>query len=125
MAGLFSHPYASQARAFGAVTFPAEAPPMRMACIYALVGLSHTVRPYHLRAGLAVWQYCEASARFIFGDSLGDVTADEILQALRASSQGLSRTAIRDHFQRNKSGAEINRALGVLQELGLARMEKS
>jgi hypothetical protein len=36
----------------------------------------------------------------------------------------MTRTDLRDHFQRNKSTAEISRALGVLQELGMARMEK-
>ena len=30
-----------------------------------------------------MWKYCEASARYIFGDLLGNTTADAILRALR------------------------------------------
>jgi predicted transcriptional regulator len=76
-------------------------------------------------AALAVWQYCEDSARFIFGDALGDATADEILRELRSHPQGMTRNDIREHFNRNKSAAEIGRAVGVLQEYGLARMERA
>jgi len=109
---------------FGAVTSRAEAITMRLACLYALLDESQDIRPEHLRAGLAVWRYCEASAQFIFGNAIGDETADEILRVLRATPQGLSRTDLRDHFQRNKSAEEITRALGVLQEAGLARVDK-
>jgi hypothetical protein len=97
---------------------------MRLACIYALLDCSQEVRREHLQAGLAVWDYCEASARYIFGDTLGDATADEILRELRAHPEGLARNDIREHFGRNKSSAEIGRALGVLHEYGLVRVER-
>jgi hypothetical protein len=106
----------------GAVTSRAEAQTMRLSCLYALLDNSEEVRSEHLLAGLAVWQYCENSARFIFGDALGDTTADEILRELRNHSQGMTRNDIGEHFNHNKSAAEIGRALGVLQEYGLARM---
>ena len=66
----------------------------------------------HLLAALAVWDYCEASARFIFGDALGDPVADEILRALRqAGEEGMTRTAIRENlFQRNMPARRIQRA---------------
>jgi hypothetical protein len=108
----------------GAVTSRAEAQVMRLACVYALLDCSELIQAEHLMAALAVWQYCEASARFIFGDSLGDATADEILRELRNHPQGMTRSEIREHFSRNKSAAEIGRAVGVLQEYGLARMER-
>lgn len=108
----------------GSVTTRAEAQVLRLSSIYALLDTSATVRPEHLQAALAVWQYCEASARFIFGDALGDATADEILRALRNQSQGMTRTQLTEHFTRNKPAPEISRALGVLQEYGLARMER-
>jgi len=107
---------------FGSVTSRAEAQTMRLACIYALLDSSTTVRAEHLQAALAVWQYCEASARFIFGDAMGDATADEILRALRRQKEGMTRTEINDLFTRNKPSAEIGRALAVLQEYGLARV---
>ena len=67
----------------GSMIARAEAQTMRLACIYALLDCSPLVHREHLLAALALWDYCEASARGIFGDSLGDPVADEILRALR------------------------------------------
>src|SRR5262249_6385408 len=74
-------------------------------------------------AALALWDYCEASARYIFGDALGDPVGDQLLRALRAAPSGLTRTQIRDLFGRNTPEQQIARALGVLLERGLARSE--
>src|SRR5437763_14431983 len=60
----------------GAVTSRAEAQVMRLACLYALLDCSTVISRKHLEAALALWQYCENSARFIFGDDLGDPVAD-------------------------------------------------
>ena len=104
----------------GAVTARGEAHVMRLAMLYALLDRSVAIQPRHLLAALAAWDYSERSARFIFGDALGDSTADEILRALRASASGLTRDQIRDYFARHRSSPEISRALGVLAEYGLA-----
>jgi len=109
---------------FGAMTARLDAIAVRLSMIYALLDGTPLIRAAHLKAALAVLKYCEASARFIFGDSLGDETADEILRQLRSRPDGMTRTEIRDYFQKNRSGAEISRALGVLQEHGLARVER-
>ena len=108
----------------GAVTGRAEAQVMRLASIYALLDAADEIRAPHMVAALAVWQYCLESARYIFGDSLGDPVADEIRRLLRAQPAGLTRTELRDHFGRNKSAAEIGRALAVLAEYGLAVPER-
>ena len=60
---------------------------MRLALIYALLDQAEAIDVVHLEAGLAVWQYCEASARYIFGDLLGDPAADLILQTLRRDAK--------------------------------------
>ena len=104
----------------GAVTSRGECQVLRLMCIYALLDKSSVVRAEHLMAALAVWDYCEDSARFIFGNSLGDAVADEILRALRERPDGLTRSDIRDHFGRNKRSGEIDRALNMLQEYGRA-----
>jgi DNA-binding transcriptional ArsR family regulator len=109
---------------FGAVTSRAEAQTMRLALVYALLDCSRLIEAEHLSAGLAVWSYCEASARLIFGDALGDVTADEVLRALRSAASGLTRTELSSCFGRNKSASEIGRALTVLSQHGLVRSEK-
>ena len=107
----------------GAMTSRAEAQVLRLAMIYALTDrslMSYVVSASHLRAALEVWRYCYDSARYIFGDSLGDSTADTILAALKTADDGLTRTEIRDIFGRNKPSTDITRALNMLAEYGKA-----
>ena len=93
--------------------------------IYALLDKSAVIRVPHLQAALAIWEYAEASARWIFGDALGDPVADEILRALRAAPSGLTRTDIyAGLFGRNQSAARIGRALASLLEKRLTRWER-
>jgi transcription initiation factor IIE alpha subunit len=96
---------------------------MRLACLYALLDFSCFVRPEHLKAALALWEYCEASCQYIFGDSLGDPVADEILRELRKSPEGLTGTDISNLFGRNKNANQLSRALFLLMENGLVRKE--
>ena len=98
----------------------AEAQVMRLALLYALADSADSIRKEHLIAALGLWDYAEASARHIFGDALGDPVADEILAALRAAPEGLTRNDIRELFGRHKRSHEIGRALGVLARQGLA-----
>jgi hypothetical protein len=110
---------------FGAVTSRAEAQVVRLSCLYALLDWSEMVRPEHLKAALAVWRYCEDSARYIFGDALGDAVADAILAALKENTPGgLSRNEIRELFARNKSSTRIQIALDLLRELGKVTCKK-
>jgi hypothetical protein len=51
----------------GAVTSRAEAQVIRLALLYAMLDQSQHITVEHLQAGLAVWEYAEASARYIFG----------------------------------------------------------
>jgi hypothetical protein len=105
----------------GAMTGRAEAQVMRLACLYALGELSSQVRRHHLEAALELWRYCFESARYIFGHSLGDPTADEILRALQNAPDGLLKSDIFRIFKNNKSSSDIGRALAVLEECHLAR----
>jgi len=104
---------------FGAVTSRAEAHVMRLAMLYALLDESAQIRVEHLRAALAVWDYCEQSARMIFGAALGDPVADEIGRALKSNPNGLSRTEISNLFGRNRNANTIQRALDILQREGI------
>jgi hypothetical protein len=105
----------------GAITSRAEAHVVRLALIYALLDKAEEIRLEHLKAALAVWDYSEASAAYIWGDRLGDPTADEILSALKASMEGLTRWDLHRHFSGHKTGNELDRALGMLTERGLIR----
>jgi len=107
----------------GAITSRAEAQTMRLAMIYALLDNSYLVRRPHLEAALELWRYCEESARFIFGDALGNKLADRILQALKTHPDGLTRAELAGYFSRNRSSAQIGAALRILGEHGLVRRE--
>lgn len=100
----------------GAVTSRAEAQTMRLALLYALLDGANCIRREHLTAALAVWEYVEASARYIFGDSLGDPVADDILRALLTAPDGLSRNDLRELFQRHQSSGRVGQALALLAQ---------
>lgn len=107
----------------GSVLARAEAHVTRLSCIYALLDRSAVVRRQHLEAALALWDYAEASAKWIFGDAYGDPVADTILQALRETPDGLSRTQINDLFGGHRTATEIALALGRLLEAGKAKRQ--
>jgi hypothetical protein len=102
----------------GAATRRGEAHVVRLAAIYATLDCAEQIAPAHLEAALAVWRYSLDSARWIFGDSLGDPTADEIWALAKDRPQGITRSEVRDLFSRNKKAREIDRALTVLEEAG-------
>lgn len=109
---------------FGAVTSRAVAQVMRLACIYALLDCSSVIRKDHLEAALALWQFCEDSARYIFGTATGDKLADKIYTALLAAKgKGLSRAELFDVCGHGTNADTLTRSTKVLAEGGKARMK--
>ena len=102
----------------GAATRRAEAHVVRLAATYATLDCSEQIALAHLEAALTVWRYSRDSAHWIFGDSLGDQTADEIRALAKDRPDGVTRSDVRDLFSRNKKAREIDRALTVLEEAG-------
>jgi hypothetical protein len=95
---------------------------MRLAALYAVMGESHEIEREHLLAALALWDYSEKSAQYIFGDATGDPIADQILSALRAvGKDGMTRTEISNLFRRNVSSERIAQALSLLLAAGRVR----
>jgi hypothetical protein len=110
---------------WGAVTGRAEAQAMRLAALYAVMSGSCQIEEDHLEAALALWQYAEESARYIFGDATGDPVADQILEALRAAGPaGMSRTDISHLFKRHRSAERIGQALSLLLKSGRAHRKQ-
>jgi hypothetical protein len=106
----------------GAITDRAEAQTTRLALIYALLDRVPQIDVVHIDAALALWRYCAASARTIFGDIIGDPNADAILSALRAAgADGLSRTDLSNLFGRNLPANKISAALVALMSAGKVR----
>jgi hypothetical protein len=103
----------------------AEAHTRRLAMIYALLDGLEAVDAVHLEAALALWRYCEASAKLVYGDRTGSPLADRILDALRrATPDGLSRDQIRsDVLDRNYSAEKIDAALAELDGYALISQE--
>ena len=108
----------------GAITSRGEAQVMRLALLYALLDRAEAIGRGHLTAALALWEYVEASARYVFGDSMGDPIADDILRALRNAPDGLSRNDIRELFQRHQSSGRIGQALALLLQHSRVRVEQ-
>jgi phenylpyruvate tautomerase PptA (4-oxalocrotonate tautomerase family) len=107
----------------GAILSRAEAQVMRLAAIYAVLDCSSVIRPEHLRAALAIWDYAEASVEYVFGDALGDPVADTILSTLRQVGPQ-SRTDLRDLFGRHMKSGRIDRALGDLFKAGKVQRKR-
>jgi hypothetical protein len=102
----------------------ADAHTLRLALLYAILDTSPVIKVEHVESALALWRYCERSARFVFSDRTGNTIADKTLGALRdAGELGLTRTEIRDLFARNVSAAQIEGALSLLLFQRKARRE--
>lgn len=99
-----------------------EAQVMRLAALYALLDGQRAIDAVHLRAGLAVWDYAEASTRMIFGDSTGNPVADAILRGVRQAGE-LSDTDISGLFQRHAKPVQLERAKATLLAGGLIHYE--
>jgi hypothetical protein len=106
---------------FGSMTGRSEAQVTKLALVYALLDHSPAVEVFHLQAALEIWRYAEDSCKHIFGESLGDATADAILSALKCHDDGLTRKQINhDLFRRNVKAKELDLAFNLLLSMGLA-----
>jgi hypothetical protein len=120
----YSRLTAARPGALGMVTRRAEAHALRLALLYSLLDGSDQIEPEHLRAALAVWDYCHRSAVYVFGTSSGDRDADRVLQALRAEPDGLTRNQIRSQvFGGHKDAEYVASKLSILLRLELLRSE--
>lgn len=103
----------------GAVTDRAEPQTARLALIYALLDKKDTVEPVHLQSALAVWNYCEESAKSLFGGRGVYKLDDKILSFLE--SEPLTLTQINARLGRNVQSKEIKLALQRLTDSGIIK----
>lgn len=103
---------------FGTLTARVRPQIIRLALIYALLDMSDVIEPKHIYPSLAVWDYCEASVKYIFRGLVGDSLANKILETLPKT-----RTEIYNHFDRHISSERISAALEVLKDEGRAVSE--
>lgn len=100
----------------GAICSRAEAHVLRLSLLYALLDQADVIRLEHLRAALAFWDYCERSAKHIFGAATGDVDADKIVGAL--ASGPLSIRELHRVFQNHRSSEWLLAKLASLERSG-------
>src|SRR5262249_5432515 len=107
----------------GAVIARGDAQTLRLALLYALLDQAPQIERSHLEAALALWDFCEASARYIFADFSGDPVTDTILRAVRrAGADGMSRWSIANElFGRHAPSDKIEAALSRLLAEGKVR----
>jgi hypothetical protein len=102
-----------------ALTDRADALTLRLSMLYALMDGSRFIRVDHLQAAYALWKYCQDSARYLFGPSLGNPKAEKIFAALRTQPNGMTRSEIQKAvFKGNLKGTFLDEALALLKRVG-------
>lgn len=100
---------------------------MRLAMIYALLDGTTVIAVAHLRAALAVWSYCDASASYIFNRTLSASSTDDSLavQLLKIiqTQPGIGLTGLHEATGKKHSAAARDTALAWLLANGLAHPE--
>jgi hypothetical protein len=108
----------------GSLTARAEAHVLRLAMLDALVDGNPVIRPAHLRAGLALWDYAARSVAWATSHTSADPVAEQVHTALAAAPDGLTRTQLRDLFARNLPATRLDAALAALGTAGRAQRRR-
>jgi hypothetical protein len=99
-----------------AATSRGEAQTLRLALVYALLSGSPTIDEPHLRAALAVWRYCDDSARIVFfppgGDGGGRL--ERQIRTVVRERPGLTRTELRNAIDHKLKSSTLSDALAWL-----------
>ena len=98
------------------VTARAEAQLIRLALTYAVIEASPVITTHHLNAAVAVWDYCDGSALYLFGDSQPNPLEGRIVEALRVGPQ--STTELHRALSGHVPAAALKAALESLEACG-------
>jgi uncharacterized protein DUF3987 len=92
----------------------------RMALIFAALNNSAVITTDHLQAALAIWDYGERCASYLFSDIAGDPVENVIANELQSRGR-MRRDEIRNLFQRHQPSGVIQVALDALLAAGKVR----
>lgn len=110
----------------GAVTARAEAQMLRLQLTYALLDGSDQIDVAHIEAAKAVWDYCEASAAYIWGRSTSDRAADRLLMALqRAGGRGLDTANQHAVFSGHMAADRLDEIRAALRAAALSSLSSN
>ena len=106
----------------GCIINRAEAQVIRLSMLYCLLDGMTTIGLDHLEAALALWRYCEQSARFIFDGRQTDGNAEKILAAL--TERSMTSTEIHRLLANHVSSGQLSRILSHLKGSNKIQEEK-
>ena len=106
--------------ALGAATARGAAQVVRLSMLFALLDRSEDIRAEHLRAALALWRYCEESARMIFGGLTKEQS--KLFQIIKAGPKTVAQ--LREALHRHRRVADILTDLAALLGRGLVQLGK-
>jgi hypothetical protein len=122
---VYSKLVADRPGGFGKATARARAQVLRLSLIYALLDCSAIVRRVHLEAALALWQFCEDSAAYLFSNNVLSDKAQKLLNAIRgARAEGLNKTEMYELFGRKVKKPELDSLLSEIESTGAASPER-
>jgi hypothetical protein len=101
---------------WGAVTGRGSALTLRLSMAYALADGSAVIERRHLESACAVWRFCCASARYVFGDDEPLTPLEGKLVALVGEKPGVRRNEIYDGLGRNTPMTAVGNALASLRD---------
>jgi hypothetical protein len=107
----------------GAITSRSEAQVTRLSLLYALLAGRREVAVTDLQAALALWGYCERSARYIFGEAVAETDEAKQLRQLVQVIAGRPGRTITVHWLSN-SGPRRYRRNRDRAERDLMELEK-
>jgi hypothetical protein len=108
----------------GAVTGRTEAQVIRLAMLYAITDVSDVIEREHLEAAIAFATYARASARWVFGESTGDPTADEVLGLLRRTPEHRAGWQVVREELGIRRASDMTEAVAILEDGRLVRTVK-
>lgn len=112
----------------GDITARGPAQIRRIALIYCIMDCDKMIRIEHLKAAHAVWNYCLASAKWIFGASTTTNVAptltlnERVLKALQAGEK--TQSELTSQLKKVAKAADLATALSELQSIGRISQRK-
>jgi hypothetical protein len=94
---------AAQPGLLGAITSRAEAQVTRLSLVYALLAGRSTINVKDLEAAFALWEYCERSARYIFGVPVVETPDEQRQRQLVQVIAGRTGRVVSVHWLANSS----------------------
>jgi hypothetical protein len=104
----------------GAVTNRISTQIIRLAMIYTLLDGGSSIKPQHLIAAQAMWQYSFDSARFIFSGPKDDSVAKTIRESLK--QKAMTKSEIHKLFNNHGKKDSINNAIKALISQGIVEL---